>query len=134
MGTASVAAWGVVARGLWVARRRLAEPARRGSDGTAALLGAVLVPLGILLTLTTLTLYRHHLLAAFPLPLVWFSWISLAGGSPRARRWLAVLIVANLVLSAGFLHYIHLHGGAPRGDYGVTWRAQTQEPSPRSDP
>jgi hypothetical protein len=65
---------------------------------------------------------------------VWFAWIALVGGGRRARRWLAVLVVANLALSAGFLHYIHVHGGAPRGDYGVTWRMQDQEPSSTSPP
>jgi hypothetical protein len=134
MAVAYLAAWGVLARGLWTGRRRLAEPARRGCEGTTALFGAALVPLGVLLTLTTLMLHRHHLLAAFPLPLVWFAGLALAGGGRRARRWLAVLVAANLVLSAGFLHYIHIHGGAPRGDYGVTWRVQTQEPSPPSEP
>ena len=134
MGAASLAAWGVLARGLWGGRRRLTEPARRGLDGTAALLGAALLPLGILLTLTTLTLYRHHLLAAFPLPLVWFSWIALGAGGRRARRWLAALLVANLFLSAGFLHYVHVHGGAPLGDYGVTWSTQSTEPSSPTKP
>ncbi len=134
MAAASIAAWGVLARGLWAARRLLAEPVRRGGEGTAALLGATMVPLGAMLTLTTLTLYRHHLIAVFPLPLVWFAWIALAGGGRKARWWLAVLVAANLALSAGFLHYIHVHGGAPRGDYGVTWRMQSQEIPPTSRP
>jgi hypothetical protein len=40
-----------------------------------------------MLTLTTLTLYRHHLIAVFSLPLVWFARIALGGGGRRARTW-----------------------------------------------
>ncbi len=134
MAGASLLAWGVSARVLWAAGRTLADPAARGRDGTAALLGATLLPLGVLLTLSTLTLYRHHLVAAFPLPLVWLAWTALGAGGRRARRWLALLVAANLVLAAGFLHYIHVHGGAPRGDYGVSWEAQATRPSPPPGP
>ena len=40
MAVASAAAWTVLGRTLWVGRRRLAKPVRRGSGGTMALLGA----------------------------------------------------------------------------------------------
>lgn len=81
-----------------------------------------------------MTVHRHYLIAVFPLPLLWFAGLSLGGGAVRGRRWLAMLAAAQLILSAGFLHYIHVQGGAPRGDYGVTWRMQAQGPAPPSTP
>lgn len=136
MAVASAAAWTVLGRALWVGRRRLAEPVRRGSGGTMALLGAALVPMGALLTLTLVTIHRHYLIAAFPLPMVWLAGLALApgGGMSRGRRWLLALVITQLVLSAGFLHYIHVRGGAPRGDYGVTWSMQERSPDPMITP
>ena len=106
---------------------RVADPAGPGASAHAES-----ARLGFRLTLPAQILVLF--IAVFPLPLVWFAWIALAGGGRMARWWLAVLVAANLTLSAGFLHYIHVHGGAPRGDYGVTWRMQSQELPPTSRP
>lgn len=119
---------------VWAGRRRLAGMARPGGTGTGALLGAALIPYGVLLTLTPLTMHRHCLIAVFPLPFVWVAWLSLAGDPRRSRRWLAALVVTQLTLSAGLLHYIHVNGGAPQGDFGLTWSAQEGGTAARRDP
>jgi hypothetical protein len=111
------------ARALWPRRGEWrALLLGRESDTTLAL-GAAFWGFGILLTLTGLFVYRHYLIVAFVLPFLFVAWAALlrpAGG----RRALAVVCVAEALLSAGYLGYIHSHHGAPGGDYGVTYAAQ----------
>jgi hypothetical protein len=93
-------------------------------------LGAALFGYGILLTLTGLPVHRHYLIVTFPLMYVWVASLALTGtgSGPGLRRSgrsvLAVLCVVQLLLTLSFLMYIHQRGGAPLGDYGVTYGAQ----------
>ncbi len=108
---------------LWQRRRHWLRLLIGRSSPTAFGLSAVLVGFGGLLTLSAVVIYRHYLLVAFVLPFLWIACLALL--RPRAgRRALTVLCVAEAVLAAQFLAYVHVHHGAPRGDYGVSYSAQ----------
>jgi 4-amino-4-deoxy-L-arabinose transferase-like glycosyltransferase len=117
---------------LWRDRRRWAVRLIGRSSPTAFTLSAALWGFGTILTLTALTVQRHYLLILFPLTFVWVARLALAGSEDRpaslrrGRAVLAVLCAAQLLLSAGFLDYIHVNRGAVYGDYGVAYGAQDQ--------
>jgi hypothetical protein len=64
--------------------------------------------------------YRHYITVAFILP---FLFLALAGvrTGRLGRRLLTVIIVAQAVMSVGYLSYVHAHSGAPGGDYGYAY-------------
>jgi hypothetical protein len=80
---------------------------------------------GILMTLSCLEVRRHYLIMSFPLEWVWLSRMSL-GGSRLGQRYLMMIWVAQLLISASFLVYIHVNHGDPMGDYGVAYQFQTK--------
>jgi len=92
-----------------------------GSD-TGVLLGAALWAYGAMLTAVGVQLYHHYLAVTFPLEWVALAW--LAGKGANGARMLRVLFVAQLCVSIAFLSYIHVHHGAPDGDYGVAFSYQ----------
>lgn len=107
-------------------RARLAAFSATSSEA-AFLCGATLVAYGLLLSVPDLSLYRHYLLIVFPLPYFWLSAVALAPGS----RWcglneklLLTAVVLNLVVSVQLLTFLQQNGGAPHGDFGLSWRAQ----------
>ena len=99
---------------------------------TTFLLHAVFFGFGIVFTVTCLPFYRHYLLSVFPMTMIWAAKLALPMEmSDRAisiaRRLLLVLCLANAGITAGFLAYIHAHGGAPTGGFGVSYAAQTSK-------
>jgi hypothetical protein len=91
--------------------------------------GAALWGFGILLTASACFVLWHYLLVAFPFPFVWLARLALVGGERRrgGRALLAVLCLAQLLLTAGFLDYIHVNQGAVGGWYGTAYGAQVRE-------
>ncbi len=85
---------------------------------------------GLLLTVMGLRFYRHYLIVAFPLTFVWLAQLALGGRDqgPAARaggrRLLVVLCVAQALLSACFLHYLHERGTGPESEFGVPYSGQ----------
>jgi hypothetical protein len=77
---------------------------------------------GILMTLTNVNIRRYYMSVVFPFEFLWLTRAALrnntAQAEPPGRRWLAFLWACQLVVSAGFVHYIHLNQGSPKGDYG----------------
>ncbi|MFL5340075.1 MAG: hypothetical protein ACJ8F7_07980 [Gemmataceae bacterium] len=124
---------------LWRHRGRLRELLVGQEGPTAFALNAAFLACGVLFTLSCLPLRRHYLIVAFPLPFIWLARMALAKTngplmSPRiGRRLLIALCVTQFLVAASFLHYLHVHGGAPRGDYGVCYAAQP-DPSARKMP
>jgi 4-amino-4-deoxy-L-arabinose transferase-like glycosyltransferase len=122
---------------LWRNRWHLRERFIGRSSQTAFTLSAALWGYGILLTLTLIPVARHYMIILFPLEFVWLARLILAGGdqSPTARRLgrgvLVMLFVAQLLISASFLGYIHVNQGAVGGDYDVPYGAQ---PEPLKSP
>jgi hypothetical protein len=79
-----------------------------------------LVLCGIAMHAVGVVVYPHYLIVFSPIVHVLAVW-SLA---PRPRLW-CVACGLQLFVTATFLSFIHLNGGAPRGDYGVAYSAQT---------
>jgi len=100
-------------------------------SGNLALVIA-LVGFGVLLSTAPFFIHRHYLLVAFPFPAYAIARLLLA--SPRfGRSLLVVCVTSQLLLSASFLAYIHIHGGAPLGDYGVAYGAQAVNTNHRGE-
>jgi hypothetical protein len=66
--------------------------------------------------------HPHYLIVFSPLLHVFTAWVFAA--RPRV---LCVLVGLQLFVTIAFMCFIHWNGGAPRGDYGITYRAQTPE-------
>ncbi|KPK56363.1 MAG: hypothetical protein AMS21_12800, partial [Gemmatimonas sp. SG8_38_2] len=117
---------------LWLLIRRLKDSGGgwpglfigRGSDASF-LINSYFWGCGILMTAFGVLIQRHYLLVAFPLTYVWFARL-LADDSRRGTRVFALLWSAQLLVSLLFLYYIHVNGGAPNGDYGVSYSAATR--------
>jgi hypothetical protein len=108
---------------VWPRRERPSSPlGGRRSDSRLAS-GAAFWGYGLLITASGVLIYRHYMIVTFALPFVAVAAAALLRPS-RGRRLLAVLVVAELALSVGYLTYIHVRGGAPGGDYGVAYDAQ----------
>jgi hypothetical protein len=113
---------------IWRERRswRAFLPARQTETGLA--LGAALWGFGFLLMAAGTLVHRHYLFVAYPLGFVWLARLALpAEPKPqRSRRLgralLASLCVAELIVSVGFISYIHVNDGAQRGYYGPSYR------------
>ncbi len=86
---------------------------------TSLQLHGILLGLGVMMPLSGVTIYQHYLICAFP-----FSYVFVALVLKRHQRVLTGLLLAQLLVSVGFLWYIHRNGGARDGDYGITYDAQ----------
>src|SRR5579862_1819144 len=98
----------------WVDRRSRPFPIQQRPLLWGALIG------GGLLQIVSSSVNPYYLVAWSPVFHILAAWVY-----RRRPRWLAVTAVLQLTLSVAFLSYIHWHGGAPGGDYGVTYRVQT---------
>jgi hypothetical protein len=89
---------------------------------TAFTQSAALWGFGLLLTLSCCSIHRHYMIVLFPLEGLWVARLALSP-APQERRFLVALWVAQLLISANFLAYVHTkqHIGA---EYGTTYQAQ----------
>jgi hypothetical protein len=102
-----------------------------GECRTDLLLHAVFWGFGLLLTATCLRFYRHYLMAAFPFTMLWLARLALpyrGSMSERrhGRRVLLAVCVANAILTASTLLWLHRHGGTAVGDYGRSYAHQRE--------
>ncbi len=79
----------------------------------------ILLGLGVMMPLSGVTIYQHYLICAFP-----FTYVFAALVLKHHRRLLIGLMLAQLLITVGSMWYIHRNGGAPEGDYGITYDAQ----------
>ena len=93
------------------------------SSETGLLLNSIFFISGILMTLSCIQICRHYLIMTFPLEWIWLSRMALYD-LRFGQRYLIVLWIAQLLISASFLGYIHLNHGAPMGDYGISYQFQ----------
>lgn len=97
---------------------------------TTFTVSAAFVGCGVLFTASMLPFHRHYLIMTFPLMYVWLANLALVHSRNLSktlalgRTLLLALCISESVLSAGFLYYIHVNQGAPRGGYGVAYGAQ----------
>ena len=71
---------------------------------------------------------RHYLAVAFPLTFVWLARLALPATAARpalkvGRSALLALCLAQAVLTASFLDYVHVNHGTRQGDFGTTYVA-----------
>ena len=87
---------------------------------TDLVLAATAFICGPLMTLTGVMIRRYYLCVTYPLEGVWLARVALLSGEDRrvGRAWLIALWIFQLVISAGFVGYVHVNQGAPQGDYG----------------
>jgi hypothetical protein len=95
----------------------------RDSSETGLAVNSLLLAMGILLSLARVEIFRHYLIATFPLEWVWLSRLSLVH-LKLGRRYLMVIWTAQLLVTTAFLFYIHLHHGDAAGDYGIAYQFQ----------
>jgi hypothetical protein len=97
-------------------------------SATAFTQNAALVSFGLLLTAALLPIHSHYLATAFPLTFVWLARLALGrpqeADAAKGRRLLGGLCVAQLLLSACLLGYLHGNPRFIRGDYGMPFGAQ----------
>ncbi len=82
---------------------------------------------GILLHLGGITIHPHYMIVFSPMLHVLAAW-----ALSQSPRFLGAAVGLQAFVTATFLWFIHVQGGAPRGDYGVTYRAQTADQRPSS--
>ena len=128
-GVILVAGAAILATGIslhvWPRRRPPARPLDGAGSGSGStlLLGGSFWGYGLLITATGVLIYRHYMIVTFALPFLAVAAVALQAPQ-RGRRLLTVLVVAEAALSVQYLTYIHVHGGAPGGDYGVAYDVQ----------
>ncbi|HYT87533.1 MAG TPA: hypothetical protein VEL76_02335, partial [Gemmataceae bacterium] len=89
---------------------------------TALTQNACLWGFGLVFTLSLLPVHRHYMIITFPLMFLWLARVTLAprwrDGSEwiSGRGFLAAVWVAQLLISIGFLCYIHVNQRPIRGD------------------
>lgn len=105
---------------LWEERRGLGALVKGGTSDTTLLLAAILAGMGVLMTLPSISIHRHYMLATFPLQYVLVARIALRkrGG----ERWLAVLFAGGAVVTAGLLSFVHDVG--ENAEMGKTYATQ----------
>ena len=117
---------GMVSRVRSFGATRWISPARPRTHLELALIAAVF-GFGILLTASFVNIRRYYILGGFPLEFVWLTYMAWrwAGTDPMrsrtATRVLAMLWVAQLVMSSCFVNYIHVNEGSTQGDYGNSY-------------
>ncbi|HLK37572.1 MAG TPA: hypothetical protein VKU41_12520, partial [Polyangiaceae bacterium] len=116
-------------RHAWARRSDLSALLLGDRTETSILVGAALVGMGAMMTLPSISIYRHYMLAAFPLPYVWAARAALRDRGGRAL--LAVLFAGGLVVSTGTLCFVADHDGAR--EFGKDWAAQVRDHSSTAD-
>ncbi|HZT83013.1 MAG TPA: hypothetical protein VFA26_22475 [Gemmataceae bacterium] len=125
-------------RHLWRQRRRWADLLIGRGSATAFTQSAALWGFGLLFTASGLPVHRHYMVILFPLAFLWVARLALGGeGAPAprlGRPLLLTLCLAQLLISAGFLGYVHANPRPLRGDYGLPYRAQVDPRAVACDP
>jgi hypothetical protein len=126
MAIASVALAQRALHALWERRKDLATLARGDGTDTGVLLAATIVGMGGLMTLPSIAIHRHYMLATFPLQYVFAARVALR--KPKGERWLAVLFAGGIVVSMGFLAHVRTTG--ENQEMGKTYATQLREGIP----
>lgn len=117
--TAVVLAWRALVA-IWECRRDWRALLRGGTNDTTLLLAAVLAGMGVLMTLPSISIHRHYMLATFPLQYVLVARVALR--RPDGERWLKILFAGGAIVSFGLLTYVRDVGENP--EMGKTYATQ----------
>ncbi|MFK8005271.1 MAG: hypothetical protein AB8H03_02830 [Saprospiraceae bacterium] len=93
------------------------------SNATEFYLLATLFSLGILMSFSGVKIRSHYLIIAYPFLFVYVVKLLFSH-----KKILAVLIAVQLFISICLLTFIHVNGGAEKGDYGKAYHLQTETP------
>lgn len=104
----------------WNERRSFRTIVASGENDTLLILAAVLVGMGMLMTLPAISMHRHYMLATFPLEYVFVARIALS--TKRGESLLAALFVSCTVVSVGILTFVHDVG--ENAEMGKTYAVQ----------
>ncbi len=96
------------------------------SSETAFTQNAVLWGYGLVITCATVAMRRFYLIITYPFQYIWLARMALSRRPQTGRTVLIVILLAEFLVSASFLHYIHKNGGASQGDYGTAYRLQAR--------
>jgi hypothetical protein len=108
-------AWKVVSRLLFPqSDRRIGSDPEARFYAWASLLGG-----GALLIVACRIIHLHYLYAFSPFLFIWLALVF-----ATRRRMLALIVVAQAILTSASMIDLHVRDGAPTGDYGVSYRAQ----------
>jgi 4-amino-4-deoxy-L-arabinose transferase-like glycosyltransferase len=95
-----------------------------GSE-TSFALGSAMIGFGSLLTATGVMIRRYYLCVSYPLE---FVWLARTAELTRRGRWVLGLVwVAQLLISASFVWYVHVNSGSEQGDYGKAYHREMEE-------
>lgn len=108
---------GVYATGRWILRRFHLGL----DDPTLSLYLTVALVTGVLMTLAAVKVRVHYLIVLWPFVHIWA-----AALLHRRVRLLTLVAGLQLVVSATYLGVVHVRGGIPEGDYGVSYRASSR--------
>jgi hypothetical protein len=115
---------------LWRERARWREHWIGRDSASAFTQNAALWGFGLLLTLSSFSIHRHYMIVLFPLEFLWVARLALAtsGRQPRSprlgRALLLSLCLAQFLLSAAMLGYIHARQNFADTEYGIPYGAQ----------
>jgi hypothetical protein len=97
-------------------RSRLGQVLLGRESTTAMTLSSVALGCGAFMTATGVMIRRYYLCVTYPFEGVWLARLALL--HRRGRVLLVALWALHLVISAGFVWYVHVNEGSPQGDYG----------------
>lgn len=107
-------------RARWKLRAKLDWRGLRSE--TAFAQNAAFLGCGIVLSVTTVVIRRYYMVTTFPFEMIWLVGLCFGLGSRRkAIISLSTIVACELVISAGFVHYIHTNHGSIMGDYGQSY-------------
>ena len=104
----------------WQLRHSFRTVLGGGTSDTSLLLAAVLVGMGVLMTLPSISMHRHYMLATFPLEYLLVARVALS--TKRGERLLAALFVGCTVVSLGILTFVRDVG--ENAEMGKTYATQ----------
>jgi len=122
---------GALYRGFFTKKQLFSRFFDRPQDPSSFFLRSVPLSLAILYEMSVSRIVRHYLLIVTPLMQVSVAAMVLHFQRNRARSVLFLMLFFQLILSASFLQFIHLNGGATEGDYGVSYLVQLEKASTR---
>jgi hypothetical protein len=111
----------VLVTGVWIIVRGYLLPKPKSASDLPE--KSMLLGFGPLMTLTGINIRRYYMAASFPFEILWLAKLALAD-SRFGRRCLMTLWAAQLLISACFVGYVHVHDGSTQGDYGEAYRIQ----------
>ena len=105
-----------------IKQKKLLENLFIGISITKFYLLSILLGLGIFMTLSGTTIYQHYIICAFPFTYIFFVKIF-----KDNKKIIYSVIIAQLIISASFLTFIHKNNGAENGNYGKAYHTQIEQ-------